>query len=135
MPARDAKYFVQLGRFRTGRPFFHAGDDLLRSKIWTANSFDSGLGSTSWIQLLNPLTGGPACTIASQNHKQLAIMQPLLANPALMPRLNIAAARDAFREGLRIRGSSQAFCHMPRLQVPTNLQFLNGGPSPRPADR
>jgi pullulanase len=60
-------------------------------------------------------------------------MQPLLANSALTPQpVDIAHARDAFREFLRIRGTSGLF-HMHTLaEVQANLHFLNAGPSQTP---
>src|SRR6267378_3242269 len=125
-----ASSLVALGQ---GLPFFHAGDDLLRSKDMDGNSFDSG----DWFNKLdfsyqsdNWGTGLPS---ASQNQGNWAIMQPLLANPALKPLpADIAHARDAFREFLRMRGSSSLF-HMHTLaEVQANLHFLNVGPSQTP---
>jgi pullulanase len=55
-------------------------------------------------------------------------MQPLLANPALMPSpANISSAAEAFQMLLRIRNSSSLF-HMGTLQeIQNNLHFLNTG--------
>jgi len=125
-----ASSLVALGQ---GLPFFHAGDDLLRSKDMDGNSFDSG----DWFNKLDfsyqSDNWGTGLPIASQNQGNWPIMQPLLANPALKPLpADIAHARDAFREFLRIRGSSSLF-HMHTLaEVQANLHFLNVGPSQTP---
>ena len=125
-----AMSLVALGQ---GVPFFLAGDDLLRSKDMDGNSFDSG----DWFNKLDfsyqSNNWGTGLPIASQNQGNWPIMQPLLANPALTPQpSDIAHARDAFREFLQIRGSSELF-HMHTLaEVQANLHFLNAGPSQTP---
>jgi pullulanase len=67
------------------------------------------------------------------NGGQWAIMQPLLANPALQPTpANISSAAAAFQMFLRIRSSSELF-HMATLtEVQNNLHFLNTGASQIP---
>jgi alpha-1,6-glucosidase-like protein len=50
-----------------------------------------------------------------------------LANPG-----DIAASRDAFREFLRMRGSSGPFNMHTQAEVQLNLHFLNAGPSQIP---
>jgi pullulanase len=125
-----AMSLVALGQ---GVPFFLGGDDLLRSKDMDNNSYDSG----DWFNKLDfsyqSDNWGTGLPIASQNKGNWPIMQPLLANPALTPQpLDIAHARDAFREFLKIRGSSGLF-HMHTLaDVQANLHFLNAGPSQTP---
>ena len=125
-----AMSLVALGQ---GVPFFLAGDDLLRSKDMDGNSFDSG----DWFNKLDfsyqSDNWGTGLPIASQNQGNWPIMQPLLANPALTPQpADIAHARDAFREFLQIRGTSDLF-HMHTLaEVQANLHFLNVGPSQTP---
>jgi pullulanase len=125
-----AMSLVALGQ---GVPFFHAGDDLLRSKDMDGNSYNSG----DWFNKLDfsyqSDNWGTGLPIASQNQGNWPLMQPLLANPALKPApADIAHARDAFREFLEIRGSSGLF-HMHTLaEVQANLHFLNAGPSETP---
>jgi pullulanase len=125
-----AMSLVALGQ---GVPFFLAGDDLLRSKDMDGNSYDSG----DWFNKLDfsyqSDNWGTGLPIASQNQGNWSIMQPLLANPGLKPQpADIAHARDAFREFLRIRGTSDLF-HMHTLaEVQANLHFLNAGPSQTP---
>jgi pullulanase len=125
-----AMSLVALGQ---GLPFFLAGDDLLRSKDMDNNSFDSG----DWFNKLDfsyqSDNWGTGLPIASQNQGNWPIMQPLLANPELTPQpSDIAHSRDAFREFLKIRGTSGLF-HMHTLaDVQANVHFLNAGPSQTP---
>jgi pullulanase len=125
-----ATSLIALGQ---GVPFFLGGDDLLRSKDMDNNSYNSG----DWFNKLDfsyqSDNWGTGLPIASQNQGNWPIMQPLLANPALKPApSDIAHARDAFREFLEIRRSSQLF-HMQSLaEVQANLHFLNVGPSQTP---
>ena len=142
--ARERRQVLAMSLIALGQgvPFFLAGDDLLRSKDMDNNSFDSG----DWFNKLDfsyqSDNWGTGLPIASQNCPPATlgapgcnwnIMQPLLANPALTPQpLDIAHARDAFREFLRIRGTSGLF-HMHTLaEVQANLHFLNAGPSQTP---
>jgi pullulanase len=69
------------------------GDDLLRSKDMDGNSFDSGDWFNKWTSATSPTTGAPVCRL-----------------PAPLP-ADIAHSRDAYRELLQIRGSSDLF-HM-----------------------
>ncbi len=61
------------------------------------------------------------------------IAQPLLANPALIPKQeDIVASRDALLEFLRIRESSLLFRMESLEEVQANLHFLNAGPNQIP---
>ncbi len=125
-----AMSLVALGQ---GVPFFLAGDDLLRSKDMDGNSFDSG----DWFNKLDfsyqSDNWGTGLPIASQNQGNWPLMQPLLANPALTPLpTDIAHSRDAYRELLQIRGSSDLFHMQTQTEVQANLHFLNVGPSQVP---
>jgi pullulanase len=142
--ARERRQVLAMSLIALGQgvPFFLAGDDLLRSKDMDGNSFDSG----DWFNKLDfsyqSDNWGTGLPIASQNCPpgtlgapgcNWNIMQPLLANPALTPQpLDILHARDAFRDFLKIRGTSGLF-HMHTLaEVQANLHFLNAGPSQTP---
>ena len=68
-----------------GVPFLHAGSDLLRSKSFDRDSFNSGdwfnridwtLLSTNW---------GRGLPVAEKNQDKWPIMAPLLADPSLAP--------------------------------------------------
>jgi pullulanase len=133
--ARERRQVLAMSLIALGQgvPFFHAGDDLLRSKDMDNNSFDSG----DWFNKLDfsyqSDNWGTGLPIASQNQGNWPIMQPLLANPALTPKpADIAHSRDAFREFLRIRGTSGLFHMHTVAEVQANLHFLNVGPSQTP---
>lgn len=125
-----AMSLVALGQ---GVAFFHAGDDLLRSKDMDGNSYNSG----DWFNKLDfsyqSDNWGTGLPIASQNQANWSIMQPLLANPALKPTPDdIARSRDGFRELLEIRGGSKLFHFGTLNEVQGNLHFLNSGPGQTP---
>jgi pullulanase/glycogen debranching enzyme len=115
-----------------GIPFFHAGQDLLRSKSLDRNSYDSG----DWFNRLdftyNSNNWGVGLPPA-ENLSNWMIMRPLLANPALKPtRANILAAAMHFQEMLKIRKSSRLFRLRTAAEVNTKLKFLNTGPDQIP---
>ncbi|WP_124847903.1 pullulanase-type alpha-1,6-glucosidase [Acidipila sp. EB88] len=116
-----------------GIPFFHGGDDLLRSKDMDNNSYDSGdwFNKIDWSGKGN--NWGTGLPIASQNQSEWPVMQPLLANPALEATpTSLAATTQAFQEFLRIRYSSGLFRMATFNEVQQNLSFLNTGQSQTP---
>ncbi|CAG0971654.1 hypothetical protein GPROT1_01621, partial [Gammaproteobacteria bacterium] len=98
---------VMLGQ---GIPFFHAGDELLRSKSLDRNSYNSG----DWFNRLdftyqsnNWAVGLPP---QGDNKDKWPIIQPLLADETLKPsRADILGALLHFEEMLKIRQSSRLF--------------------------
>jgi pullulanase/glycogen debranching enzyme len=113
-----------------GMPFFHAGDDLLRSKSLDGNSYNSG----DWFNRLD-------FTYQSNNwgvglppfDRPLADMQALLGNPDLKAGPEeIAFSRDYFRELLQIRKSSALFRLRTAEEIQQRLHFLNTGPEQTP---
>lgn len=116
---------VMLGQ---GIPFFHAGDELLRSKSLDRNSYNSG----DWFNRLdftyqtnNWAVGLPP---AGDNVANWPIIQPLLANPALKPtKADILGALLHFEEMLKIRQSSRLFRLTTAAEVRQRLDFLNTG--------
>lgn len=117
--------------FSQGIPFFHAGDDLLRSKSGDRNSYNSGdwfnrldfsYASNNWGVGLPPDSQGRA-----------AVLAPLLADPAIKPmQADIEAAAISFRELLQIRRSSPLFRLRTAEDVSNVLSFLNVGPEQVP---
>ena len=117
---------VMLGH---GIPFFHAGQDILRSKSMDRDSFNSGdwfnaidwtFGTTNW---------GNGLPVAEKNQDNWWIMQPLLADPALTPApSDVARSADLFAELLRIRKSSRLFRLESADQVMNRVAFHNTGP-------
>ena len=119
--------------FSQGLPFFQAGDDLLRSKSLDRNSYNSG----DWFNRLDFTyqmnNWGIGLPPAADNQGVWPIMQPLLADPALMPTpADIAFARDTFRELLEIRRSSPLFRLQTAVDVQSRLAFHNTGPEQLP---
>jgi pullulanase len=116
-----------------GIPFFHAGDDILRSKSGDNNSYDSGdwFNKIDWSMQTN--NWGVGLPIASQNNWQWSDLQPLLGDPALMAQpANIQRAYDHFREMLQVRYSSPLFRMITEPQIQQSLHFLNVGPNQVP---
>ncbi|NJL29379.1 MAG: pullulanase-type alpha-1,6-glucosidase, partial [Thermoanaerobaculia bacterium] len=116
-----------------GVPFFHAGQDLLRSKSLDRDSFNSG----DWFNALDftyqSNNWGVGLPVASKNQANWPLFQPLLANPALVPGTNdIQAAAAHFREVLAIRKSSALFRLRTEAEVTGHLGFLNVGPGQIP---
>ena len=114
-----------------GVPFFHAGDDILRSKSLDRNSYDSGdwYNAIDWSFTSN--NWGIGLPIEGSSNRE--IFQPLLANPALKPQNgDITSASAVFDEFLQIRKSSALFRLQTADLVLRSLTFLNNGPSATP---
>jgi pullulanase-type alpha-1,6-glucosidase len=119
--------------FSQGIPFYHAGMDMLRSKSLDRNSYNSG----DWFNALDfsyETNGwGRGLPMAADNQNNYPIMQPLLANPDLMPtREHILTTVSYFREVLQIRYSSPLFRLQTAEQVQAMLTFQNTGPDQLP---
>ncbi|NOK63758.1 MAG: pullulanase-type alpha-1,6-glucosidase [Chloroflexi bacterium AL-W] len=120
---------VMLGQ---GVPFFHAGQDMLRSKSLDRNSYDSG----DWFNRLdftyesnNWGVGLPP----GENSPNWPVMQPILANPALQPdRADILTNATHFREMLLLRKSSPLFRLRTAEDVQQRVSFLSSGPDQTP---
>jgi len=112
-----------------GIPFFHSGDEILRSKSGDGNSYDSGdwwnridwtLTWNGWGSGLPP--GGPDDVLA-----------PLLRSPALRPQpVHLARALQGFLEALRIRRSSRLFRLRTGAEILAATTFFNQGPGQIP---
>ncbi len=128
MRARRQVLAMSLLTLAEGVPFYHAADDLLRSKDMDNGSYNSGdwFNKIDWSQQGdNWRIGRP---VGNVNQAQWPIMQPLLANPALKPTpANIQATTQAFQEFLRIRYSTGLFRMATLDEVQRNLSFLNTG--------
>lgn len=116
-----------------GVPFFHAGDDILRSKSLDKNSYNSG----DWFNALDftyqDNGWGHGLPLAADNQSQWEIQLPLLENPALDPSTeDIQFANANFREMLQIRKSSRLFRLQTAEEINQNVSFLNTGPEQLP---
>jgi len=117
-----------------GLPFFHAGDELLRSKSLDRDSYNSG----DWFNALDwtgSRTGwGVGLPPAAKNAQHWHLQRPLLANPANAPSRDQAlAAAERFRRWLRVRSSSLLFRLRTSEEVQARLSMLNRGPLATPA--
>jgi pullulanase-type alpha-1,6-glucosidase len=113
--------------------FWHAGNDLLRSKSLDRNSFDSG----DWFNRIDwsgeESTFGSGLPPAADNADKWDFMRPLLADPALKPRAaDIHAAHARADELLRIRLSSPLFRLGSARLIQDRVSFPDGGPGQTP---
>jgi pullulanase-type alpha-1,6-glucosidase len=114
-----------------GIPFFHAGDDLLRSKSLDSNSYDSGDWFNRLDWSLQTDNWGVGLPMEGTDHYD--IYKPLLANPALKPgEEEIKFSSQVFQEFLKIRKSSPLFRLRTADQVKEMVSFLNNGPEQVP---
>ncbi|MEM9290155.1 MAG: pullulanase-type alpha-1,6-glucosidase [Acidobacteriota bacterium] len=119
--------------FAQGVPFFHAGQDMLRSKSMDRDSFNSG----DWFNRLDftyTVTGwGQGLPVASKNLDNWPIFGPLLADATLAPQpTDIVSAAEAFRDFLAVRNSSGLYRLPTKQDVIDRLGFLNVGPDQIP---
>ncbi|HEX5840708.1 MAG TPA: alpha-1,6-glucosidase domain-containing protein, partial [Anaerolineales bacterium] len=122
---------VSIVMFSQGVPFFHAGDDILRSKSFNPNSYNSGdwYNRLDWTYESNNWGVG----LPIEGTGQWDIYQPLLADPALAPtKTDIEFASAAFREYLQIRKSSKLFRLETAEQIESIVSFYNNGPEQIP---
>jgi pullulanase-type alpha-1,6-glucosidase len=124
---------VSIVMLSQGVPFFHAGIDMLRSKAFDRDSFNSG----DWFNQLDfsyESNGwGIGLPVAGKNQDNWPIMQPLLADENIAPQqADILNAVNHFQEMLAIRRSSPLF----RLETAEDVQgrvvFHNTGPDQLP---
>ncbi|HEY8024053.1 MAG TPA: pullulanase-type alpha-1,6-glucosidase [Burkholderiaceae bacterium] len=116
-----------------GVPFFHAGQDMLRSKSLDQNSYDSG----DWFNVLDfsyqSNNFGVGLPPAGSNQGNWYLMSPILTNPLIKPdNAAILNARDYFAEMLAIRKDTSLFRLRTGQDVKDRLSFYNVGPSQIP---
>jgi len=117
-----------------GTPFFHAGDDMLRSKSFDKNSYNSGdwFNRLDWTHQTNNFAVGlPA---EADNKGDWSTMEPFLKNPAIKPGFDaIYSAHLYFKDILRIRRSSPLFRLQKSEEVKQRVKFYNVGANQQPA--
>jgi len=116
-----------------GVPFFHAGQEILRSKSLDRDSYNAG----DWFNRLDYSYAsnnfGVGLPVASVNESSWPIMAPVLANPLIGPDTRaILAARAGFEELLAIRKDSSLFRLRTAQDVIDRLKFHNTGPDQVP---
>jgi pullulanase-type alpha-1,6-glucosidase len=104
-----------------GVPFHQAGSEMLRSKSFDRNSYNSG----DWFNYLDFTYGntgfGRGLPLADSNEGDWSIMQPLLADKTLQPDPELVKVSvDHFIAYLRVRSSSPLF----RLQTADEIKQL-----------
>ena len=112
-----------------GIAYFHAGTELLRSKSMDGNSFDSGdwFNRLDWTGLDNGF--GSGLPPREGNAELWPIVRPMLADASIKPGpAEIAYARNALLDVLRIRSSSTLWRMRSAQQVRERLVFHNTGP-------
>ncbi|HTT11029.1 MAG TPA: pullulanase-type alpha-1,6-glucosidase [Burkholderiaceae bacterium] len=118
-----------------GVSFFHAGDDLLRSKSFDNNSYDSG----DWFNRLdftyqsnNWAVGLPPAW--SNDTNNWSVMAPFLRDPSLKPGFaEIDQARRNFADFLAIRAGTPLLNLGSAQEIYARLKFYNTGPTQNPA--
>ncbi|KAK8299247.1 hypothetical protein V6Z12_D05G310000 [Gossypium hirsutum] len=113
-----------------GIPFFHAGDEMLRSKSLDRDSYNSG----DWFNRLdftyNSNNWGVGLPPKQKNENSWPLIQPRLADPSFKPqRSHILAAVENFTDVLCIRYSSPLFRLRTANAIQERVQFHNTGPS------
>lgn len=119
--------------FSQGIAYFHAGQDVLRSKSLDRNSYDSGdwFNRLDWTYRDNGF--GAGLPPQGDNGAAWDTFAPLLADAAIKPApADIAWMRDAFRDVLRIRSSSALLRLRSAEEVQRRLRFFNTGPRQEP---
>lgn len=121
---------VALGQ---GIPFFHAGDEILRSKSLDRNSFNSGdwFNKIDWTYQSN--NWGVGLPPAGDNQSNWPVMKELLGDPALKASpAQISSALAHFLEVIRIRKSSPLFRLRTGEEIQQQVTFENTGPNQIP---
>jgi pullulanase/glycogen debranching enzyme len=116
-----------------GIPFFHAGQEILRSKSLDRDSYNAG----DWFNKLDYSYAsnnfGVGLPMAGQNQDNWSLMAPILANPLIKPDTRaILAAKNAFEDFLAIRADSTLFRMRTAQDVIDRLKFYNVGPNQVP---
>ena len=112
-----------------GIAYFHAGQEILRSKSMDRNSYDSGdwFNRIDWTLQDNGF--GRGLPPRQDNAESWPLMRPRLADPAFKPTpAEIRWTRDAFLDLLRIRASTSLLRLRRADEVKARLRFHNTGP-------
>ncbi|KAF6167690.1 hypothetical protein GIB67_017185 [Kingdonia uniflora] len=113
-----------------GIPFFHCGDEMLRSKSLDRDSYNSG----DWFNRLDfsytSNNWGVGLPPKGKNEDNWPLIKPRLADPSFRPQnKHILAAVENFLSILRIRYSSPLFRLRTANAIQKRVCFHNTGPS------
>jgi pullulanase len=117
-----------------GIPFFHAGDDILRSKSFDRNSYNSGdwFNRLDWTYETNNFAVG--LPPDWDNRNDWPMMRTLLNNRAINPGFDdIYTSHLYFKDILRIRKSTPLFRLPTGEEVKERVRFHNVGPNQQEA--
>jgi pullulanase len=110
-----------------GIPFFHAGEEMLRSKSMDADSYNSGDWFNRLDYTMQTNNFGAGLPMADKNRERWSIMKPLLGRADLKPgQADMAAATAAFEEILAIRKSSPLFRLRTAADIRSTVSFPGG---------
>jgi len=120
--------------FSQGIAYFHAGQEILRSKSLDRNSYDSGDWFNRLDWTLEDNGFGAGLPPAGDNKDHWRVMQPLLAaSGAIKPtKAEIVWTRDAFLDLLRIRASTALLRLRSADEIARRLTFPNTGAQQNP---
>ena len=118
-----------INMFSQGVPFFHAGQEILRSKSMDRDSYNAG----DWFNKLDYTyqsnNFGVGMPMQGVNGSNWELMSPILANALVKPdSAAIVRARDYFMELLEIRADSSLFRLRTAQDVMERVKFHNTGP-------
>jgi pullulanase-type alpha-1,6-glucosidase len=119
--------------FSQGVSFWQAGTEVLRSKSFDSNSYNSG----DWFNELDPSLNsngfGKGLPPAADNQAKWPYMQPLLADPALKPGHSDLLTAEAQSEMLLGIRAGEPLLHLGSAQlIQQKLSFPNSGPNATP---
>jgi pullulanase/glycogen debranching enzyme len=117
-----------------GIPFFHAGDELLRSKSFDRNSYNSGdwFNRLDWTYSLNNFAAG--LPPEWENQQDWPVMNLFLNRPGIRPgRDQICSSYLYFQDLLKIRKSTPLFRLPSGEEVRKRVKFYNTGLNQQPA--
>ncbi len=120
--------------FSQGIAYFHAGQDILRSKSLDRNSYDSGdwFNRIDWSYTDNYF--GVGLPRQGDNGEHWNAMAPLLADASIKPAAaDIAWAGDAFCDLLKIRASTTLLRLRTADDIKARLSFHNTGSAQVPS--
>jgi pullulanase-type alpha-1,6-glucosidase len=116
-----------------GVPFFHAGVDMLRSKSFDRDSFNSGDWFNSLDFSYQTTNWGVGLPVAEKNEADWELMAPYLANLDLAPAQgDVEASVAHLQEILEVRASSPLFRLGTQQDIVDRVTFHNTGPDQIP---
>jgi pullulanase/glycogen debranching enzyme len=116
-----------------GIPFFHAGQEILRSKSLDRDSYNAGDRFNRLDYSYASNNFGVGLPMAGSNQDNWPLMSPILTNPLIKPDTRaILAAKNAFEDFLAIRSDSTLFRLRTAQDVIDRLKFYNVGPDQVP---